>query len=145
MNAPPCTEPQVRPLEAAEWRLAYPIVAQLRALDEAEFLRRVRLQASAGYALIGAFLDGALIGVLGMRPVHTLARGPHLHIDDLIVDAAARKSGIGRALMDYAEAEASARGMTAVYLDARREAIGFYECRNYVPNPAPLMKKAVGP
>ena len=64
---------------------------------------------------------------MGMRPVHTLARGPHLHVDDLVVDAAVRGSGAGHALMAYAEADARAREMSAVFLDARPDAIPFYE------------------
>src|ERR1019366_2490885 len=38
-----------------------------------------------------------------------------------------RRSGGGRALMAYAEADATARGMTAVFLDARPDAIAFYQ------------------
>ena len=81
--------------------------------------------------------------MLGMRPVHTLARGAHLHIDDLVVDEAARGSGAGRSLMAYAESDARARGMTAVFLDARPEAIPFYEREEYLLHPAPSMKKVL--
>src|SRR5207342_2404415 len=81
---------------------AYTIIVQLRPhLDEAEFLRSVERQSHSGYELVGAFRAGALVGVLGMRPVHTLARGPHLHIDDLVTDEAARRAGFGRALMGF--------------------------------------------
>ncbi len=132
----------VRRLVPAEWRQAFPVVAQLRAsLDEAEFLQRVRRQSFSGYELVGAFRDDALIGVLGMRPVHTLARGGHLHVDDLVVDETVRSGGIGRALLAFAEQDAQARGLTAVFLDARREAIPFYERENYAFHPAPSMKK----
>ena len=50
--------------------LAFPLIAQLRNLDEAEFLRRARRQAHGGYELVGAYLNDALVGVMGMRPVH---------------------------------------------------------------------------
>ena len=126
----------VRRLLPAEWALAFPLIAQLRNLDEAEFLRRARRQAHGGYELVG---------VMGMRPVHTLARGPHLHVDDLVVDAAVRGSGAGHALMAYAEADARAREMSAVFLDARPDAIPFYEKENYVRHPAPSMKKTLAP
>jgi ribosomal protein S18 acetylase RimI-like enzyme len=131
----------VRRLAPEEWRQAFPIVVQLRSLDEAEFLRRVQRQSFSGYELAGAFRDGALVGVLGMRPVHTLARGPHLHVDDLVVDMQMRSGGVGRALLAFAEADAQARGLTAVFLDARREAIPFYERESYALHPAPSMKK----
>jgi ribosomal protein S18 acetylase RimI-like enzyme len=133
---------QVRRLEPREWAGIFPIVVQLRPhLDQEEFLRRVRRQTHNGYELIGAFRDGRLIGVLGMRPVHTLVRGPHLHIDDIVVNEKERKSGIGRALMDYAEADARARGMASVFLDARPEAIGFYETIGFALHTTPSMRK----
>lgn len=131
-------------IEPSAWAHAFPLIKQLRAaLDEAEFLQRVRRQSHGGYELVGAYRDGRLIGVMGMRPVHTLARGPHLHVDDLVVDEAVRGSGAGRALMAYAEADARARGMGAVFLDARPDAIPFYEREQYTRHPAPSMKKTL--
>jgi ribosomal protein S18 acetylase RimI-like enzyme len=135
-------ELQVRRLEPREWASVFPIVAQLRTqLGAEDFLALARRQSHAGYELVGAFRAGRLIGVLGMRPVHTLVRGPHLHIDDIVIDEAERKSGGGRALMAYAEADARARGMTSVFLDARPEAIGFYQAVGYELHPVPSMKK----
>jgi hypothetical protein len=43
--------------------------------------------------------------------------------------------------MAYAEADARARGMAAVFLDARPEAIGFYQAIGYALHPVPSMKK----
>ncbi|KRC70426.1 Acetyltransferase (GNAT) family protein [compost metagenome] len=134
---------EIRRLSPAEWGHAYPVISQLRSLDEAEFLKRARLQSHSGYELVAAFRDGKIIGVVGMRPVHTLARGAHLHVDDLVVDAAVRGSGAGRALMEYAETDARARGMTSVFLDARPDAVPFYERENYLLHPAPSMKKVL--
>lgn len=133
----------VRRLIPTEWPHAFPVIVQLRSLGEAEFLQRVRRQAHTGYELVGAFEVDVLIGVMGMRPVHTLARGAHLHIDDLVVDANARGSGAGRALMDYAEADAQAREMTAVFLDAHPDAVPFYERQNFALHRAPSMKKVI--
>ncbi|ACC73864.1 GCN5-related N-acetyltransferase [Paraburkholderia phymatum STM815] len=115
----------------------------MRSLDEAAFLRCVTRQSYSGYELVGAFIDGELIGLLGMRPVHTLARGAFLHVDDLVVAERHRGSGAGRALMDYAEADARARDMNWVFLDAKPDAVTFYEQRDYVLHPAPSMKKAL--
>lgn len=78
-----------------------------------------------------------------MRPVHTLARGVFLYVDDRIVAENHRGSGAGHALMNYAEADARARNMKWVFLDAKSEAVSFYERRNYVAHPAPSMKKAL--
>ncbi|MEA2903470.1 MAG: hypothetical protein QOI12_857 [Alphaproteobacteria bacterium] len=133
---------QIRRLEPREWAGIFPVIAQLRPhLDEAEFLHRVRRQSHGGYELVGAFRDAALIGVLGMRPVHTLTRGPHLHVDDIVVVETERKSGCGRALMAYAEADARARGMASVFLDARQDAIGFYQALGFALHTTPSMKK----
>lgn len=136
---------EIRRLSPAEWEHAYAVMSQLRSLDKAEFLERTRRQSYSGYELVAAFRDGKIIGVLGMRPVHTLARGPHLHIDDLVVDANVRGSGAGRALMEYAEIDARARGMTSIFLDARPDAVPFYERENYLLHPAPSMKKVLVP
>jgi ribosomal protein S18 acetylase RimI-like enzyme len=143
MNASRRAAVNIRRLSPAEWPQAFPVIAQLRTLDEAEFLRRTCRQSFSGYDLVGAFRDGELIGVMGMRPVHTLARGAYLHIDDLVVVAEARGSGAGHALMDYAEADARARDMSAVFLDARPDAVSFYESRNYAVHSAPSMKKMI--
>jgi GNAT superfamily N-acetyltransferase len=133
---------QVRRLAPCEWAATFPLIVQLRPhLDLAEFLRRVERQSYSGYELVGAFRDGRLIGVLGMRPVHTLMRGPHLHVDDIVVDETERNSGGGRALMAFAEDDAKARGMTALFLDARPEAIGFYETIGLALHTAPSMRK----
>jgi ribosomal protein S18 acetylase RimI-like enzyme len=132
----------VRRLEPREWAGVYPLIAQLRPhLDADQFVSQVRRQSHTGYELAAAFRDGRVVGLLGMRPVHTLTRGPHLHVDDLVVDESERKSGAGRALMDYAEADARARGMTSVFLDARPVAIGFYQAVGYELHTTPSMKK----
>jgi ribosomal protein S18 acetylase RimI-like enzyme len=135
---------EVRRLEPREWADLFPIIVQLRPhLTEEEFLRQVRRQSHGGYELVGALRAGRIVGILGMRPVHTLARGPHLHVDDIIIDEAERRTGGGRALMDYAEADARARGMAAVFLDARPVAIGFYKALGYDLHTTPSMKKVL--
>jgi len=135
---------QTRRLEPREWAAVFPIVAQLRPhLDAEQFLDRARRQSHNGYELVGAYRNGRLIGVLGMRPVHTLARGPHLHVDDIVIEESERRAGGGRALMAYAEADARARGMTAVLLDARPAAIGFYRAIGYELHSVPSMKKTL--
>jgi GNAT superfamily N-acetyltransferase len=137
---------EVRRLEPREWEDLFPIIVQLRPhLTAEQFLRQVRQQSHNGYELVGAFRAGRIVGVLGMRPVHTLARGSHLHVDDIIVDEAERKTGGGRALMNYAEADARARDMAAVFLDARPVAIGFYKVLGYDLHATPSMKKVLQP
>lgn len=133
----------IRRLTPAEWPNAYPVIAQLRSLSQSEFLSRVKRQSYSGYELVGAFKQNTLVGVMGMRPVHTLARGSHLHIDDLVVDTTLRGNGAGRLLLGYAEADAKARNMSAIFLDARQEAIPFYEAQNFTHHAAPSMRKPI--
>src|SRR4051812_12284822 len=135
---------EIRRLEPREWADLFPIIVQLRPhLTEEQFLRQVRQQSHNGYELVGAFRGGRIVGVVGMGPGATPARGPPLHVDDIIVDEAERKTGGGRALMNYAEANARARGMTAVFLDARPVAIGFYKTLGYDLHTTPSMKKVL--
>jgi len=131
----------VRKLLPLEWSEAYRLIAQLRTLSEKQFLESVRLQTLNGYELVGAFEDEKMLGLMGFRPVHTLARGFHMHIDDLVVDEALRGAGIGKALLDFATIESESRDMNFVFLDARKEAIPFYERNNFIHHSSPSMKK----
>lgn len=133
---------EFRRLASNEYTGVVPLVRQLRPhLDEAEFLRRLAEQETRGYELHAAFRDGAVVGLAGFRPVMTLARGAHLHLDDLVVADGLRSGGIGKALIGYAESEARRRGLGKLFLDARQQAIPFYQREGYDFNPAPLMAK----
>jgi ribosomal protein S18 acetylase RimI-like enzyme len=135
---------EIRKLEESEWPRAFEVVVALRsALDRSEFLRCVRVQHQLGYELTGAFRGPDLVGIMGARGVHTLARGAYLHVDDLVVRADCQRQGVGTSLLHYAEDEARRRGMTAVFLDARADAIPFYERHGYTAHAAPSMKKPV--
>ena len=136
----PCV---VRRLATSEIVSAYPVLSQLRTLDEDAFVRAVHRQMFGGYELVGAFLAGRLVGVMGTRPVHTLARGAFLHIDDLVVDEQHRGQGIGRALIAFAEQDARTREMSALFLDSRDIAVSFYEKLGFGLHQSPSMRKPV--
>lgn len=125
---------------------AWRILAELRThLDPDDFEAGLAEQAQLhGYALVGAFEDGRLTGVMGFREVRTFARGRHLHVDDLVVASDARGQGIGRRLIEYAEALARERGLEQVFLDSRPGAVGFYERRGYRRHESTLIKKQLG-
>jgi GNAT superfamily N-acetyltransferase len=133
---------ETRRLAPDERREAFPIVSQLRDLDVDEFLRRVALAQDVGYELIGAFADARLVGVMGIRPMHTLMRGFFLQIDDIVVDRAVRGSGAGAALIAFAERDGRERGMTSIHLTARAEAVPFYERLGFAVR-APAMFKSL--
>lgn len=134
----------IRRLLPLEWENVYPLIAQLRNIAKEKFIESVRIQSLNGYELIGAFSDESVIGLMGFRPVHTLARGFHLHIDDLVVDATIRRCGVGKALLDFAIAESKSRNMNFVFLDARKEAIPFYDRNGFIAHSAPSMKMPLG-
>lgn len=135
----------IRELHAEDLPTAFSVVRQLRQhLDLAQFESRVARQATNGYTLYGAFdVVGSLLGVLGMRPVTTLARGDHLHVDDLIVAEHNRHRGVGRALLKYAERWAENNSLNAVFLDSRQEVVSFYTALGYAPHTATLMRKRI--
>jgi GNAT superfamily N-acetyltransferase len=121
---------------------AYEVVVQLRShLSLDEFVERVRRKKALGYRLLGAFVEGHLVAVAGMRPVETLARGRHIHLDDLVVRSEERGKGYGRSLLSAVEEAATEDGRGGIFLDSRREVIGFYERLGYEPHTAVLMRK----
>jgi ribosomal protein S18 acetylase RimI-like enzyme len=143
-----CFQPgfTIRKLEPHETLLAFPIVQQLRYhLDREEFQRLLDVQTSLhGYCLYGAIAaNGSILGVIGLRPVCTLARGDHLHIDDLVVNEADRGRQIGRELLRFAEELACARGMRSIFLDSRQGVEEFYQSLGYLPHSATLMRKSI--
>jgi GNAT superfamily N-acetyltransferase len=121
---------------------AFVVLQELRdSLDFSTFSARLRRQSKNGYCLYGAYQGGVLVGLIGMRPVETMARGKHLHVDDLVVTANRRGEGIGVMLLAFAEQHARNNEMTSVFLDSRQEVIGFYEELGYSPHTATLMRK----
>jgi GNAT superfamily N-acetyltransferase len=91
------------------------------------FLAEVRRQQRDGYQLIGGFADGTLVALAGSRPGHTLSRGEHVFVDDLVTDPSRRGEGHGTAMLAWVAARARAAGVPRVYLDSRLTAKGFYE------------------
>jgi GNAT superfamily N-acetyltransferase len=107
---------------------AFPLMRELRDRLHADtFLQEVRHQQAQGYELIGAFADGRLVALAGVRRAHTLSRGEHLFIDDLVTDAAVQGHGYGSALVRWLAVRAAAEGIPRLHLDSRHTAKGFYE------------------
>lgn len=112
----------------AEIRTAFPLMAALRDRINAEtFLAEVRRQQRDGYQLVGGFDHGDLVALAGVRPAHTLSRGEHVFVDDLVTDERRRGQGHGTAMLRWVAVRARSRGVPRVYLDSRSTATGFYE------------------
>jgi GNAT superfamily N-acetyltransferase len=74
--------------------------------------------------------DGRLGGFVGLEHRLMIESGERVEIVGLVVDAQARRGGIGRAMIAAAEAWTRARGLDALYLRSnvlRPEAHPFYE------------------
>lgn len=142
LDVPDFSKIKIRRLEPEEWQLAFSIIGQLRKnLDAEAYLSGIEEQSRSGYELVGAFNGEKIIGAMGMWPMRALAHGAYLYIDDLVVGETHRRHGVGRALMNFAEDEARSRGMSRVSLNARPEAIAFYEAIGYAFHTSPAMRK----
>jgi GNAT superfamily N-acetyltransferase len=107
---------------------AYPLMKALRErITKETFLGEVRRQQASGYRLLAGYENGQPVVLAGVRRAHTLSRGDHLFVDDLVTDESVRASGLGRAMMQYLARQAASLGIPRIYLDARITAKGFYE------------------
>jgi GNAT superfamily N-acetyltransferase len=120
---------------------AFPLMAMLRDRITAEtFVAEVRRQMLGGYELVGGFADaddargggGRLVALAGIRRSHTLSRGAHLFVDDLVTDQSQRGRGYGREMIAWLADRARAEGYARIYLDSRDTAKGFYEKIGFV-------------
>ena len=107
---------------------AFLLMSQLRdRIREDTFLAEVRREQAEGYRLCGGFEGDRLVALAGVRQTHTLARGEHLFVDDLVTLAEERGKGHGKALLAWLAARAGAEGIRRIHLDSRSTARGFYE------------------
>jgi len=112
---------------------AFPLMSALRdRIKEDTFLAEVRRQQIEGYRLFGAFDGDRLPSLAGVRRTHTLARGEHLFVDDLVTVADERGKGHGTALLVWLASRAAEQGVKRIYLDSRSTAKGFYEKVGFV-------------
>jgi hypothetical protein len=71
---------------------AFPLMAELRErVERSRFLSAIRRQQIEGYRLFAGSEGGELVALGGVRSIHTLARGEHLFVDDLVVAASYRE------------------------------------------------------
>jgi GNAT superfamily N-acetyltransferase len=111
---------------------AFPLMASLRdRIQRDTFLGEVRRQQRQDYELVGTFSDGRLVALAGVRRTHTLSRGDHLFVDDLVTDGASQGRGHATALLGWLARRAAAEGIGRIYLDARDTARSFYAQRGF--------------
>jgi ribosomal protein S18 acetylase RimI-like enzyme len=108
-----------------------------------------RLQKNANYTLLGVRVGGSLVAsVMGILCEELYGRcRPFMVVEDVIVDRAHRRRGIGSLLMRAIEEEALRNncGYIMLVTDAVRvEALGFYESLGYHPDRYRACKKYLG-
>lgn len=112
-------------------RQAITLLRTLRdSIDDPVFEARLKAALAAGYTLLGARDDGALVGVLGYRITHDICWGKTLYVDDLICDPTCRGQGIGGALITAAKDTARHEDCDHIRLCSgltRTDAHRFYE------------------
>jgi GNAT superfamily N-acetyltransferase len=107
-----------------------PVLCDLRSHLTAETLKGVYAEGyPQGLRFTGAYINDICHGVAGWRIVATTFCIRKLTVDDLVVDAAARSKGIGRALLADLEQRARDANCCALDLDSatrRTDAHRFY-------------------
>jgi GNAT superfamily N-acetyltransferase len=123
--------PAIRPANEADVPSLRRLLAQLGyQLDEQETARRLAaVMGAAEHAVLVAERAGSAVAFCHVYARPALDKPPEAVVQALVVDAAARGGGIGRAMMTAAEAWARARGFASVALAshvARDAAHAFY-------------------
>ncbi|MGW5723614.1 GNAT family N-acetyltransferase [Amycolatopsis sp. NPDC003865] len=128
----------IRPVRAADAPRLAELLAQLGYPAEPETVARrlAVVLASATQQVLVAAGDTRLAGYAGVerRPA-LLHRDEHAEITGLIVDAAARRAGLGRTLVRAAEQWAARHGLPAIVVRSnvvRPESHPFYEGLGYL-------------
>lgn len=98
---------------------AFDVMRQLRAhlTDPHAFAAQVARQHADGYRLLAASDAGRIVGLAGYRTLTNLLYGRFVYVDDLVVDAAVQRGGIGAQLLDAVRRIASEAGCAQLVLD----------------------------
>jgi len=102
----------------AEIDACFPVFSVLRpALQQAEFLARVRRQQAESFQILALRHAGEVKSVAGFRFAHFLAWGKVLYLDDLSTLPGERGQGWASQLLDWLIAHAQAQGCDGLHLD----------------------------
>lgn len=126
----------VRAMDAADLGVVRGLMTQLGYDIAADDLaaRFGTVTGDADHAVLVAEQGGLLVGLVHVFARPALEKPVEAVIQSLVVDTRARGAGIGRALMDRAEAWARARGLASVALHTtltRADARAFYARLGY--------------
>lgn len=85
--------------------------------DASAFGAQVRRQTRDGYYLLAAWRDEQVVGLIGYRIQENLMNGRFLFVDDLVVRADERRTGLGARLLDAARQKARDANCRQLVLD----------------------------
>jgi len=106
---------------------SFELMKQLRdRIAKEHYVDEVEHQRSQGYRLFAGSAGGRLVTLAGVRHTHTLSRGEHVFVDDLIVADGLRGTGIGRAMLEWLAQWTQNLPCPLIYFDSRDTAKGFY-------------------
>ncbi|HEY7115600.1 MAG TPA: GNAT family N-acetyltransferase [Tepidisphaeraceae bacterium] len=91
------------------------------------FIAQVRAQQQEGYRLIAGFAEARPVVLAGFRRPTTLARGPHLFVDDLVTAPTEQGKGYATAMLRRLAGIARESGLSRIWLDSRDTAKTFYQ------------------
>ncbi len=137
----------IRPFRQADMEIVRELLRQLGYEVAADELisRLARVRAAADHNVVVAEQGECVVGLLHVFERPALEKPCEAVVQALVVDAKLRGQGIGKALMDAAEAWARARGLGSIALHTRH-AQAFYGRLGYVNvSTSDLMRKTVSP
>jgi GNAT superfamily N-acetyltransferase len=85
--------------------------------DVEAFVQQLKRQAAMGYRLQAAWVSNEIAAVVGYRPSENLMYGRFVYVDDLVVRADRRRTGLGEKLIDWVRNEARNAGYQYLILD----------------------------
>ncbi|WP_313695041.1 GNAT family N-acetyltransferase [Halorarum halobium] len=110
------------------WDRALPVLQELWSDADESFVRSWRDEED--YRLFGRYVDGGLVGVVGVSVQRVVHHARHAWIHDLVVTESRRGAGHGAALLSFVESWARDRDCEYVALANRlgnESALDFYE------------------
>ena len=82
-----------------------------------DFVAKMRRQQVQGYRVLAAWRAGQAVGLAGYRLQENTINGRFVYVDDLVVSATLRRTGLGAQLLDAVSSEARVLGCGRVVLD----------------------------
>jgi GNAT superfamily N-acetyltransferase len=94
----------------ADLEASFSVMKELRPhlSDPATYAAQIAQQRAQGYRLLGAWRDGAVVGLAGYRLQDNLIYGRFTYVDDLVVTASLHRCGFGERLLQAARQQAFA-------------------------------------